>query len=118
MATLQNFVDGRYVDAHGTATIDVVSPVTEQVVAVSPVSDAADVDTAWYGTAVRALDSSDSRAAAAAERAMLATLEAGDLVLDDAMDFDLAAERFCQAREEVRLLDGLLDASAGLPVAA
>ena len=51
-------------------------------------------------------------------RNVLATLEAGDLVLDDAMDFDLAAERFCQACEEVRLLDGLLDASAGLPVAA
>ncbi len=36
-----------------------------------------DLDTAWYGSAVRALNCVDSRAAAAAERAMLATLEAG-----------------------------------------
>ena len=38
---------------------------------------AADLDTAWYAAAVRALDSAETRAAAAAERAMLATLEAG-----------------------------------------
>jgi hydroxymethylbilane synthase len=35
------------------------------------------LDTAWYGSAVAALDCADSRAAAVAERSMLATLEAG-----------------------------------------
>jgi len=38
---------------------------------------AAEVDTAWYATAVRALDNHDSRAASVAERSLLATLEAG-----------------------------------------
>ncbi|GAB2527490.1 aminobutyraldehyde dehydrogenase [Paramicrobacterium agarici] len=46
-APLQNFVGGRFVNARGTATIDVVSPVTEERVAVSPVSNEADVDAAF-----------------------------------------------------------------------
>lgn len=44
---LQNWINGRFVDAHGTGRLDVVSPVTEEVVAVSPISDAADVDAAY-----------------------------------------------------------------------
>jgi len=44
---LQNWIDGRFVDAHGTGRLDVVSPVTEEVVAVSPISDAVDVDAAY-----------------------------------------------------------------------
>lgn len=44
--TLQNFIAGQFVDAHGSQTIDVVSPVTGEVVAVSPVSDAEDVNRA------------------------------------------------------------------------
>ncbi len=59
-----------------TFTPDVMLPAPAQG-ALAVECRAADVDTAWYGTAVRSLDSSDSRAAAAAERAMLATLEAG-----------------------------------------
>jgi len=37
----------------------------------------ADVDTAWYADALRALDSAPTRAAVASERSLLATLEAG-----------------------------------------
>src|SRR4029077_9538112 len=37
----------------------------------------ADLDSAWYAAAVRSLDCPDTRAAAAAERSLLATLEAG-----------------------------------------
>ncbi len=37
----------------------------------------ADIDTAWYGPALRELDSRATRAAVAAERSLLATLEAG-----------------------------------------
>ena len=37
----------------------------------------ADLETAWYAAAVHALDDADSRAAVAAERALLAALEAG-----------------------------------------
>ena len=40
---------------------------------------AADVDTAWYADALRALDSAPTRAAVASERSLLATLEAGCL---------------------------------------
>ncbi|PWD49634.1 gamma-aminobutyraldehyde dehydrogenase [Serinibacter arcticus] len=48
---LQNWIDGAFVDAHGTGRLDVVSPVTEEVVAVSPVSDAEDVDAAYAAAA-------------------------------------------------------------------
>lgn len=44
---LQNYVDGAFVDAHGTGRIDVVDPATGRTVAVSPVSDATDVDRAF-----------------------------------------------------------------------
>ncbi|QPZ38855.1 aminobutyraldehyde dehydrogenase [Paramicrobacterium chengjingii] len=46
-APLHNFVGGRFVPAAGTGKIDVVSPVTESIVAVSPISNAADVDAAF-----------------------------------------------------------------------
>ena len=44
---LQNYVDGAFVDAHGTGRIDVVDPATGETVAVSTVSDATDVDQAF-----------------------------------------------------------------------
>ncbi|MGK7222676.1 aminobutyraldehyde dehydrogenase [Kocuria flava] len=44
---LQNYVDGAFTDAHGTGRIDVVDPATGTAVAVSPVSDAQDVDAAF-----------------------------------------------------------------------
>ncbi|WP_336649528.1 aminobutyraldehyde dehydrogenase [Kocuria rosea] len=44
---LQNYVDGVFVDAHGTGRIDVVDPTTGTTVAISPVSDATDVDQAF-----------------------------------------------------------------------
>ena len=44
---LQNYVDGVFVDAHGTGRIDVVDPTTGTTVTVSPVSDATDVDRAF-----------------------------------------------------------------------
>ena len=44
---LQNYVDGVFVEAHGTGRIDVVDPTTGTTVTVSPVSDATDVDRAF-----------------------------------------------------------------------
>lgn len=44
---LQNFVNGEFVDAHGQGTIDVVDPSEGRTVAVSPVSDQVDVDSAF-----------------------------------------------------------------------
>ncbi|MBI8989366.1 aminobutyraldehyde dehydrogenase [Corynebacterium meridianum] len=44
--TLQNFIGNSFVDARGTGTIELVSPVTGLVTAISPVSGEADVDAA------------------------------------------------------------------------
>jgi 1-pyrroline dehydrogenase len=44
---LQNFVNGEFVDAHGQGSIDVVNPSDGSTVAVSPVSDRVDVDSAF-----------------------------------------------------------------------
>ncbi|MET0481017.1 MAG: gamma-aminobutyraldehyde dehydrogenase [Mycetocola sp.] len=47
MTSLQNYINGSFVDAAGSETIDVVSPATGDVVAVSPVSTDVDVDAAF-----------------------------------------------------------------------
>lgn len=46
MSVLQNYINGEFVPSASTETIDIINPVDESVVAVSPVSTAADVDTA------------------------------------------------------------------------
>ncbi|MGC5257501.1 aminobutyraldehyde dehydrogenase [Gordonia sp. DT218] len=46
MSVLQNYINGEFVPSASTETIDIINPVDESVVAVSPVSIAADVDTA------------------------------------------------------------------------
>jgi len=48
---LRNFVGGEYVDARGTATMDLVAPTDEHVYGTSPVSTAADVDDAFRAAA-------------------------------------------------------------------
>ncbi|GAA2083039.1 gamma-aminobutyraldehyde dehydrogenase [Pseudolysinimonas kribbensis] len=49
--TLRNFIDGAYVAATGDAGFDVIDPATEKTYATSPVSSAADVDTAYRAAA-------------------------------------------------------------------
>ncbi|HEY4225221.1 MAG TPA: gamma-aminobutyraldehyde dehydrogenase [Pseudolysinimonas sp.] len=49
--TLQNFINGEYVDAKGDGTFDVIDPATEKGYALSPVSGAADVDAAFQAAA-------------------------------------------------------------------
>lgn len=44
---LQNFIDGAFVEAHGQDTIEIINPTDGRQVAVSPISDAADVDAAF-----------------------------------------------------------------------
>ncbi|PJJ72712.1 betaine-aldehyde dehydrogenase [Diaminobutyricimonas aerilata] len=51
MTELRNFIDGRYVDSSAESSIDLVDPATEEVYATSPVSTAADVDTAYRAAA-------------------------------------------------------------------
>lgn len=52
MRELQNFINGEWVAASGADRFDVLNPVTEEVIAISPVSTEADVDRAY--TAARA----------------------------------------------------------------
>jgi betaine-aldehyde dehydrogenase len=51
MSVLQNYINGEFVASTSTETIDIVNPVDESVVAVSPVSTAADVDSAMAAAA-------------------------------------------------------------------
>ena len=44
---LQNYINGRFVKAHGQDTIDIVNPVNAQTVAVAPISDEKDVNAAF-----------------------------------------------------------------------
>ena len=69
---LQNFVDGAFVDAHGTGRIDVVDPTTGRTVAVSPVSDAEDVDRAF--AAARKASKTWRRSTPSERQAMLLAL--------------------------------------------
>lgn len=48
---LQNYINGAFVDAHGTETFELVNPVNESVMAVSPVSDIEDVNSAYAAAA-------------------------------------------------------------------
>jgi len=50
--TLKNFINGELVDSRGKDTIDLVDPVTGDVYAKSPVSNDADVDSAYQAAAV------------------------------------------------------------------
>jgi betaine-aldehyde dehydrogenase len=45
--TLQNFVNGKYVDSKGSSALELVDPATEKVYANSPIASAADVDSAY-----------------------------------------------------------------------
>lgn len=47
MPIVQNYINGRLTDSHGTCVVDVLNPATEQVVAQMPISVAADVDAAY-----------------------------------------------------------------------
>lgn len=46
LEVLHNFINNKFVASHSAATFDLVSPVDETVVGMSPLSDAADVDRA------------------------------------------------------------------------
>lgn len=48
---LQNFINGKYVDAHSGARADITNPSTGQVFATAPISDHSDVDSAMSSAA-------------------------------------------------------------------
>lgn len=45
--TLQNFINGSFVDVKGSETLDIVNPANEEVIAISPISVEADIDAAY-----------------------------------------------------------------------
>ena len=47
MTLLQNYINGKFVDAAGSKTLNVVNPATGETVATSPVSNDADIDNAF-----------------------------------------------------------------------
>ena len=49
--TLKNFINGELVDSRGKDSIDLVDPVTGDVYAKSPVSNDADIDSAYKSAA-------------------------------------------------------------------
>ncbi|GGF04240.1 gamma-aminobutyraldehyde dehydrogenase [Mycetocola zhadangensis] len=49
MTLLQNYIHGKFVDAAGSKTLDIVNPATGDVVATSPISNDADIDNAFAG---------------------------------------------------------------------
>ncbi|MET4058728.1 betaine-aldehyde dehydrogenase [Arthrobacter sp. UYP6] len=49
--TLQNFINGEFVPARGTESLEIINPVNGEVVASSPVSNQADVDAAMEAAA-------------------------------------------------------------------
>lgn len=51
---LRNFINGEFVPAQGAKTQQIISPATEEVVAITPVSEAADVDAAFAAAAAAA----------------------------------------------------------------
>jgi betaine-aldehyde dehydrogenase len=51
MSALRNFINGDYAESTSAATIDLIDPATEQSYGTSPVSNAADVDSAYRAAA-------------------------------------------------------------------
>ena len=51
MTTLQNFVDGKYVESHADKALDVVEPATGITYAQAPISNAAEVHAAFESAA-------------------------------------------------------------------
>lgn len=48
---LKNFIDGEFVDSRSEKTLEIISPVTEETVALAPVSTAAEIDAAFAAAA-------------------------------------------------------------------
>ena len=100
MKPLQNYINGSFVDAAGSETIDVVSPATGEVVAVSPVSTDLDVDAAFG--AARTAFATWKRTTPSQRQAML--LKIADAMEANAEDLVEAQHRNTgQPREAIRV---------------
>ncbi|MDL9945147.1 aminobutyraldehyde dehydrogenase [Gordonia sp. ABSL11-1] len=82
MSVLQNYINGEFVSSTSTETIDIVNPVDESVVAVSPVSTAADVDSAM-AAAAGAFPAWSQRAPSERQKALLKFADAIEAASDE-----------------------------------
>ncbi|AMM22096.1 gamma-aminobutyraldehyde dehydrogenase [Frondihabitans sp. PAMC 28766] len=101
--TLQNFIDGAFVEVSGDGRLDVVDPRTEQVVAISPISDASDVDRAMAAAAA-AFPAWKRATPSFRQKALLAladALEAGSDRLVEAQHRNTGQPKATIASEEV-----------------
>lgn len=103
--TLRNFIAGEYVDPATDERMDIVSPVTAQVVASAPVSCAADVDAA-YTAAARAFESWGRTTPGERQAALLKIADA----------IDARAEEFIRLEAENTGKPYALTASEEVPV--
>jgi betaine-aldehyde dehydrogenase len=114
-STLQNFIDGEFVPAHGDGTLDVIDPRTEETVAVSPISDSVDVDIAM-AAAETAFPSWKRTTPAARQKALLALADAIDAATDRIVDAQhrntgqpretIVAEEVAVGAEQIRFFAG------------
>jgi betaine-aldehyde dehydrogenase len=80
--TLKNFINGKFVDARGKDAIDLVDPVTGDVYAKSPVSDAGDIDAA-YTAASAAFEDWRETTPSERQKALLKIADAMEARADD-----------------------------------
>lgn len=82
MRALQNFIGGALVDAHADARSEVVNPHTGQAYATAPISDAADIDSA-YRAAADAFDTWRDTTPSERQRALLKIADALEAHADE-----------------------------------
>jgi betaine-aldehyde dehydrogenase len=113
--TLQNFVDGRFVEPTDGGYADLIDPSTGEVFAAAPVSGAADVDRAMQA-ATSAFESWRDTTPAERQRAMLKLADAMEARADELVDVECqntgkpraltASEELPPAIDEIRFFAG------------
>ncbi len=88
VSTLQNFIDGEFVDATGDETFDVVNPSTGQKLAEEPLSSSQDVDRA-VKAASRAFETFGYTTPADRASMLLALADALDEHADEIIDLEV-----------------------------
>ncbi len=121
--TLQNFIAGAFVPAVGTDTLDVIDPRTEEVVAVSPISGAADVDAAM-AAAAEAFPAWKRTTPSARQKALLALADALEARSDDLVEAQarntgqpkatIASEEVAVGADQLRYFAGAARSATGL----
>ena len=113
--TLQNFIDGHYVDSASDSATDLVNPATEEVYAQSPNSTGADIDAA-YAAAARAFQTWGRREPSARQLALFRVADAVEARAEEFADLEsqdtgkprasLVADELDQSVDQLRFFAG------------